>query len=162
MSVKVKFKKLHEAAIIPEYKSSGAAGFDFCAVVEDQSKVIKHKSSIEVTNSAFLIPPMGQRIVKTGLSVEIPKGYELQVRPRSGLAFNDSITITNSPGIIDSDYRGEIMIILFNLGENPFIIKTGDRIAQGVVSAIPNVEIEEVAALSDTERGQGGFGSTGI
>jgi dUTP pyrophosphatase len=142
----VKWKKLHKDAVIPQYQTTGSAGFDFHAVIE---------------NDLFYIPAKSQAIVDTGLSVAIPEGYEMQIRPRSGLSFKYSITVTNSPGTIDSDYRGPIKVILYNLGESPFIIKNGDRIAQGVLSFVPKFIFKEVEELDDTERGQGGFGSTG-
>jgi len=109
-----------------------------------------------------IVGPGKQRIIDTGLSVAVPEGYELQVRPRSGLSFKHKITVTNSPGTIDSDYRGEIKIIIFNLGEEDFVINKGDRIAQGVVNKIEQFDIQEVDDLDETERGGGGFGSTGV
>ena len=169
--VKLKFKKLNGDAIIPVYQKEGDAGFDFHAVIDcDNPYFVKsgeysiYDSSLirkRVVNDCLIIPSMCQCVVRTGLSVEIPIGYELQVRPRSGLAFKKSITVTNSPGTIDSGYRGEIMVILFNLGTSSFIVDSSDRIAQGVISVVPKVEIEEVEELSDTDRGSGGFGSTG-
>jgi len=151
--VPVKVKKLDPRAIIPKYQRDGDAGFDFCALLEEGLEYIK-------------ISPFCQKIVNTGISCTIPVGYEIQVRPRSGLAFKYEVTITNSPGTIDSGYiiPNEIKIIVKNLSINKaFIIKNGDRIAQGVLSAVPMAIFEEVEEDDDGEdrnRG-GGFGSTG-
>ncbi len=141
----IKFKKLNDAAIIPSYQSAGAAGMDI--------------HSIEDT----VIYARGVKLVKTGLIVEIPEGYEIQVRPRSGLAAKYGVTVLNAPGTIDSDYRGEIGVILINQSpdEIPFIVKAGDRIAQLVVAKVERAEVEEVTSVTSTERGEGGFGSTG-
>ena len=146
--MKVYIKKVHPNAVIPKYQSQGAAGFDFHACLDDETDV-------------YVIGPKEQQIVKTGLSVAVPDGFELQIRPRSGLAAKHMITVTNSPGTIDSDYRGEIMVILYNLGDDAFIVANGDRIAQGVLSPILVVDFEETKSLDDTERGEGGFGHTG-
>ena len=144
MKLRVKIKKLSENAIIPQYQTNGAAGFDFHAI-EDME-----------------IDPRKTVLVKTGLSMEIPEGYELQVRPRSGMSLKTKMRVANSPGTIDSDYRGEICIIMENiglLGSLPFQIKKGDRIAQGVLCPVYQaVFIED--ELNETERGEGGFGST--
>lgn len=146
--MKIKIKKLNQDATIPMYATSGSAGFDF--------------HSIEDVN----IYP-GQTIaIKTGLSFEIPTGYELQVRPRSGLSLKTNLRISNSPGTIDSDYRGEVCIIVDNIDfssetKASYEIKKGDRIAQGVICPIQQVEFEEVEELDRTERGESGFGSTG-
>jgi len=139
----VKFKKLHPDAVIPEKATSGSAGFDLCTV-ED-----------------FVIPSMSRVKVRTGLAIEIPSGYEGQVRPRSGLAARQGITVLNSPGTVDSDYRGEVQVILINFGPEASF-KSGDRIAQMVIGSVPSLSFEEVSDISDTERGEGGFGSTGI
>lgn len=147
VEVPVKFKKIHPKAVIPEYKSSAAAGFDFHAVVE--SGVIE-------------IPRGTWKLIDTGLSVEIPVGYEIQVRPRSGLALRHGIQILNTPGTVDADYRGPLKIMLMNHGEKTFQVRQGDRIAQGVVASVPPTSILEVEKLSDTERGEKGFGSTGV
>lgn len=140
---KIKVKKLHPDAVLPKYQTSGSVGFDFHSVEN------------------FVILPMSQQVVPTGWAMEIPSGFELQIRPRSGLSFKHQITITNSPGTIDQDYRNEIMIILFNLGNTSFHIKKGDRIAQGVVCPISQFCFEIVDELDKTER-NGGLGSTGI
>jgi len=141
--MKLKIKKLNQNAQIPAYQTKEAAGFDL--------------HSIEDT----IINPGERKLIGTGLAFEIERGYEVQIRPRSGLAFKHGITVLNSPGTIDSDYRGEIKVLLINLGNEPFEIKCGERIAQAVVAPVIQAEIEEVENLSDTERGSGGFGSTG-
>jgi len=145
--VQVLVRRLHpgrDADIeLPSAASSGAAGFDLRAAV------------------GISIKPGSRVLVQTGLSVALPHGYELQLRPRSGLAFRHGITVLNSPGTVDSDYRGELKVILVNFGSEAFTIERGDRIAQGVVSALPTVRWIEVDELPDTERGGGGFGSTG-
>lgn len=142
--MQIKIKKLHQDAKIPAYQSSGSAGFDFCSI---EKKTIK----------------AGEwELVKTGLAFEIENGYELQVRPRSGLALKNGISVLNSPGTIDSDYRGEICVILINHSKNDFSIEIGDRIAQGVVAKVEQVGFVEVEELSQTQRGEGGFGSSGI
>ena len=143
--VKVLIKKLDPAVILPEYKTSGASGMDLIAFIKKPISVKSKTSS--------LIP--------TGLSVAFHENYELQIRPRSGLAAKNNITVLNTPGTIDSDYRGEIKVIIFNHGKDNFIIKNGDRIAQMVLSPIIKIELEEVQNLPKTIRGDGGFGSTG-
>lgn len=140
----IRIKKLFEGAVIPKYQTKGSAGFDL-------------HSNEDITILA------GQTLlVKTGLAVEIPEGFEMQIRPRSGLALKHGITVWNSPGCVDSDYREEVGIILTNAGKN-FTIKRGDRIAQGTVNKVESVVFEEVYEIdtSKTER-KGGFGSTGI
>jgi dUTP pyrophosphatase len=139
----VKVKILSADAVIPKYQTSEAAGFDLHSVDE---KTIK----------------AGERdVVKTGLAVALPKGYELQVRPRSGLALKNGITVLNTPGTVDSDYRGELMVILLNTSKEDFVIKKGDRIAQAVIKEILQADFAVVDELDSTERGSGGFGSTG-
>lgn len=140
----LKIKKLNDSAIIPSYQSSGASGFDLHAV-----------ESLEIKPSEFIA-------VKTGLAFEIPNGFEIQVRPRSGLAFKNGIGVLNTPGTIDSDYRGEVMVILFNFSKETFHIKKGDRIAQAVLSQIFQVNFIVSDSLDSTQRGDKGFGSTGI
>lgn len=112
-------------------------------------------------DSEILLKPMGRVLVKTGLFMALPEGYEAQIRPRSGLAYKKGLTVLNSPGTIDADYRGEIGVILINLSEEPFIIKDGERIAQMVIAPYTRAELINVKVLSSTERGVGGFGSTG-
>ena len=143
--VKILIKKTNKEVITPKYKTDGSSGVDLSAFL-DKEVVIK-------PNSSDLIP--------TGLQVAIPEEFEIQIRPRSGLAAKESIGVLNSPGTIDSDYRGELKIILFNHGKEDFIINNGDRIAQMVLVPIIKMEFEEVDSLPDTVRGQGGFGSTG-
>ena len=143
--VKILIKKTNKEVITPKYKTDGSSGVDLSAFLE-KKVVIK-------PNSSELIP--------TGLQVAIPEELEIQIRPRSGLAAKESIGVLNSPGTIDSDYRGELKIILFNHGNKDFIINNGDRIAQMVLVPILKIEFEEVDDLPDTIRGQGGFGSTG-
>ena len=143
--VKILIKKTNKEVITPKYKTNGSSGVDLSAFLE-KKVVIK-------PNSSELIP--------TGLRVAIPEELEIQIRPRSGLAAKESIGVLNSPGTIDSDYRGELKIILFNHGNKDFIINNGDRIAQMILVPILKMEFEEVDSLPDTIRGQGGFGSTG-
>ena len=143
--VKILIKKTNKEVTTPKYKTDGSSGVDLSAFLE-KKVVIK-------PNSSELIP--------TGLQVAIPEELEIQIRPRSGLAAKESIGVLNSPGTIDSDYRGELKIILFNHGNKDFIINNGDRIAQMVLVPILKMEFEEVDSLPDTVRGQGGFGSTG-
>ena len=143
--VKILIKKTNKEVTTPKYKTDGSSGVDLSAFLE-KKVVIK-------PNSSELIP--------TGLQVAIPEELEIQIRPRSGLAAKENIGVLNSPGTIDSDYRGELKIILFNHGKEDFIINNGDRIAQMVLVPIVKMEFEEVDSLPDTIRGQGGFGSTG-
>ena len=143
--VKILIKKINRKVITPKYKTDGSSGVDLSAFL-DKEVVIK-------PNSSELIP--------TGLQVAIPEELEIQIRPRSGLAAKESIGVLNSPGTIDSDYRGELKIILFNHGKEDFIINNGDRIAQMVLVPIIKMEFEEVDSLPDTVRGRSGFGSTG-
>ncbi len=142
---KVLIKKLDPAAKLPVYKTSGASGMDLMACIKETIKV-KPKSS-------FIIP--------TGLAVAFSETYEIQIRPRSGLAAKNNISVLNTPGTIDSDYRGEIKIIIYNHGYDDFIIKNGDRIAQMILTPVVKIEFEETKNLPKTVRGQGGFGSTG-
>lgn len=130
---------------LPAYSTEGSSGMDIRAAVKDEMTI--------AAGSLELIP--------TNISVEIPHGYEIQVRPRSGLAAKNSIGVLNSPGTIDSDYRGELKIILFNFGKQDFIIRRGERIAQLVISKVYRAEVEETSELNDSARGSGGFGHTG-
>ena len=140
----IKVKKLYKDVVLPEYKTSGAAAFDFESLID------------------IIINPNETKIIPTGLAFEIPDGYELQVRPRSGLSAKTKLRVSNSPGTIDSDYRGEVCIILDNISsEESYIINKGERIAQGVISKVEKITFEEVENLSETERGEAGFGSTG-
>lgn len=142
MKIKVVNQSKHA---LPEYATHASAGVDLRANIENPIK----------------IEPLEKVIVPTGLFIELPLGYEAQVRPRSGLAFKHGITVLNSPGTIDADYRGEIKVILVNLSKEPFIINDGERIAQMVIAAHEQAEWEAVDELEETDRGSGGFGSTG-
>ncbi len=130
---------------LPRYMTSGAAGADVVAALD----------------APITLQPLERTAISTGLALAIPPGFEVQVRPRSGLALKSGLTILNAPGTIDSDYRGELRILLVNLGHEPAQVARGDRIAQLVMAKVEQAEFEEVASLSATERGQGGFGSTG-
>tara|TARA_B100000427_G_scaffold291438_1_gene268249 strand:+ start:71 stop:508 length:438 start_codon:yes stop_codon:yes gene_type:complete len=144
--VKILIKKLDQNVIIPEYKTKGASGMDLTANIKEP----------------FFIEPGKSDIVPTGISLSIPIGYEVQIRPRSGLAAKKKVSVLNTPGTIDSDYRGEIKVILINFGKEKFKINPKDRIAQMVLCPVVKIEFEEVNELEDTKRGGGGFGSTGI
>ena len=139
----IKFLRLQPDAVLPEYRTKGASGADVFSV-----------ENID-------IPPGQVRAVDLGFAVSIPTGYEIQIRPRSGLALNHSITVLNTPGTVDSDYRGPMKVILVNLGEKTFFVNKGDRIAQLVVNAVHEGYFIEVSKLDETARGTGGFGSTG-
>lgn len=141
----LQFKKLHQAARLPAYMSSLAAGLDICACLEQ----------------SIILAPGARKLISTGLAVAIEPGYEIQVRPRSGLALHQGISLVNSPGTIDADYRGEIGVILINHGAEVVTISHGDRIAQLVVAPVAQARISEVCELSVTDRGAGGFGHTG-
>ena len=143
--VKVLIKKLNTDVELPTYKTNGASGMDLMAFIEEPIKI--------APNSSYLVP--------TGLSMAFSEDYEVQIRPRSGLAAKNSITVLNTPGTIDSDYRGEIKIILFNHGKEDFIINNKDRVAQMILTPVIKMEFEETDNLPDTLRGEGGFGSTG-
>ncbi len=134
-----------EGLHLPEYASPDSAGMDLRAAVADQVTI--HPGEI--------------KLVTTGLRIAVPRGYEAQVRPRSGLALKHGITIPNAPGTIDADYRGVVQVILANIGPEPFIIRRGDRIAQMVIAPVTQGELRRVERLDDTERGEGGFGSSG-
>jgi len=142
-AVKVRIKA-DEGITLPDYATPGSSGMDLRA------------------SEAALIPAGERGCVGTGLYFELPQGYEAQVRPRSGLALKHGVTVLNSPGTIDSDYRGEVKVILINLGGDPFTIRSGDRIAQMVFKRLARVDFRPVASLADSCRGEGGFGSTGV
>ena len=143
--IKVLIKKLSPTVQLPTYKTNGASGMDLMAFLEKPINLEPGKSCL----------------VSTGLSIAFPKEYEIQIRPRSGLAAKDNISVLNTPGTIDSDYRGELKIILFNHGSKNFIIHNNDRVAQMVLTPIIKMELEETNELPESVRGQGGFGSTG-
>ena len=142
---KVLIKKLDQAVKLPEYKTDGASGMDLVAFTE----------------KPIIVKPQTSILIPTGLSVAFSKDYEIQIRPRSGLAAKNNISILNTPGTIDSDYRGEIKIILYNHGNNDFTVNNGDRIAQMILAPVVKMELEETNSLPETIRGKGGFGSTG-
>ncbi len=133
-------------AIIPEYKTNGSAGLDLSSSSEQK----------------IILKPSEAKLIPTNLIFEIPEGYEGQVRPRSGLAMKNGISILNTPGTIDSDYRGEVKVLLVNFGKEDFEINFGDRIAQIIISRYEKVDLVEADEVSDTERGDGGYGSTGV
>ena len=143
--VKVEIKKLDPNVSIPAYESKGASGLDLKAFLKEP----------------LLILPQNSKIIPTGLSVSIPAECEIQIRPRSGLAAKFNVTVLNTPGTIDSDYRGELKVILYNHGNKKFIVNNGDRIAQMILTPVLKIEFEEKNELSNTIRGTGGFGSTG-
>lgn len=130
---------------LPEYQTTNAAGMDLCAAIEDE----------------IVIEPLGRKLVPTGLSMAIPAGFEGQVRPRSGLAWRHGVTVLNSPGTIDADYRGELKVLLVNLSDAPFRLTRGERIAQLVICPVEHAELVLVDELDATTRGAGGYGSTG-
>lgn len=135
------------AVPLPSYETAGAAGADLRANFPDRGSV--------------MLAPMERRLIPTGLAVEIPPGFEMQIRPRSGAALKQGLSLANTPGTIDSDYRGPLGVIVINLGSEPVAIAHGDRIAQAVLAPVVQAAFAEVEVLSDTERGAGGFGSTG-
>jgi len=139
----VKLKKLDASAVLPAQATSGAAGFDLVAI------------------EAATIPMHSRAMIRTGIAMEIPPGYEAQVRPRSGMAAKNGVTVLNSPGTIDADYRGEIKVILQNHGPN-YQVNVGDKIAQIVIQRVPSIEFQAVDELTSTDRGAAGFGSTGV
>jgi dUTP pyrophosphatase len=136
---------------LPAYQTAGAAGADLCANFPPEAR-----------ETGLTLAPMGRAICPTGIRVAIPEGYEMQVRPRSGLATKHGITVPNTPGTIDSDYRGPLGVALINLGTEPYTIRHGDRVAQVVVAPVVQVRFDVVEALDETARGAGGFGSTGF
>ncbi len=144
--LKVKIVRLDKQAILPVYATAHAAGMDISACLK-----------VPVT-----LAPLSTALIPSGFAIEIPEGYEAQLRPRSGLALRSMISLPNSPATIDADYRGEVKVILVNYGKEPFTVSHGDRIAQMVVARVEQVHFEEVEELAATDRGEGGFGHTGI
>jgi dUTP pyrophosphatase len=144
--IKVKIVRLNQKAILPAYATAHAAGMDLSACLD----------------SPVIVAPHAAELIPAGFAIELPEGFEAQLRPRSGLALRYLISLPNTPATIDADYRGEVKIILINHGSEPFTVNHGDRIAQMVVTRVDHVLFEEVEALSDTPRGTGGFGHTGI
>ncbi|MFT3700551.1 MAG: dUTP diphosphatase [Kofleriaceae bacterium] len=145
MPPKVQIKKLRPDAVMPRYMTAAAAGLDLCAAIDEP----------------VTLEPHSRAAISTGLAMAIPAGYEGQVRPRSGLAREHGVTLVNSPGTVDSDYRGPVTILLINHGAQPVTIRSGDRIAQIVIAPVVQAELQEVSDLDETARGSGGFGSTG-
>ena len=143
--VTVKFQRHAEDVVLPEYATSGAAGMDIAAHID----------------TAVTLAPFARAAIATGFSMQLPHGYEAQIRPRSGLALKHGVTVANAPGTIDSDYRGEVAVILINLSQQDFTITPGMRIAQMVIAPVVTAEWNEVEDLDATDRGAGGFGSTG-
>jgi len=131
---------------LPRYMTTHAAGMDLLADVTEPLE----------------LPPGGRTLIPTGLAVEIPAGFEAQVRPRSGLALRHGVTLLNSPGTIDADYRGEVMVLMVNLGDAPYVVRRGERIAQMIVAPVTRAELREAETLSESNRGAGGFGHTGV
>lgn len=145
-AVTVQIHRLRDDAIVPQYMTDHAAGLDLCAALDEP----------------VTLPPGKRLLIPTGLAMAIPVGYEGQVRPRSGLALNKGVTLVNSPGTIDADYRGEIGVIMINHGDSPFVIDHGDRIAQLLISPVTHATLQVVDNLDETLRGEGGFGHTGV
>ena len=143
--IKILIKRLSKEVFLPKYETNGSSGMDLAANI----------------NSIINIKPGNTAIIPTGLALSIPKGFEVQIRPRSGLAAKQKISVLNTPGTIDADYRGEIKVILINLGQESFKVEKGLRIAQMVVCPVVQAQLKEVDNLNETERGKGGFGSTG-
>jgi dUTP pyrophosphatase len=143
--LRVRIKKLRENAILPEYQTEHSAGMDLHVCIDEP----------------MIIQPLGRAMVPTGIAIELPIGYEAQVRARSGLSLKNGITMANGIGTVDSDYRGELGVLVVNLGDEPFTIESGMRIAQMVVTRFDHVVWDEVEHLSETKRGAGGYGSTG-
>jgi len=147
--LKIYKKSNRETIKLPQYQTTGSSGLDLVANLDQDTKQIT-------------IKPNKWEIIPTGITIELPDGCEAQIRPRSGLAYKYGVTVLNSPGTIDNDYRGEIKIILINHGHEDFIVKNGDRIAQMIISKYEQVELEEIEFLTGTTRNDGGFGSTGV
>ena len=143
--VRVLIKKLDPKAALPSYKTKGASGMDLMAFVKEK----------------IVIKPQTSALIPTGLSIAFSKDYEIQIRPRSGLAAKNNISVLNTPGTIDSDYRGELKVIIFNYSNHDFVVNNSDRIAQMILTPIAKMELEEANELPKTLRGEGGFGSTG-
>ena len=143
MKINVDIKKLDDKAFVPEYQSHEAAGFDFHAI------------------ETVTLEPGERALIATGLAMALSYGYELQIRPRSGLAFKHGVSVLNAPGTVDSDYRGEVKVLLINHGSEAFTVNEGERIAQGVIQEVTQAKFTVVKELPDTTRGENGFGSTG-
>ena len=146
MDIVLKFQKLHNTVEVPKYETIGASGMDVRAFLEED----------------ITLEPMERKLIPTGFKMEIPIGYEAQIRPRSGLSIKNGISLINCTGTIDADYRGEVKVPLVNLSKETFVVKNGDRIAQMVIAPVIQAKIEIVDELSETKRAEGGFGSTGV
>ncbi len=145
-TVTVKFQRCAEDVVLPKYATSGAAGMDIAAHMD----------------TVVTLAPFARAVIATGFSMQLPHGYEAQIRPRSGLALKHGVTVANAPGTIDSDYRGEVAVILINLSQQDFTITSGMRIAQMVIAPVTNCHLEDASNLDRSDRGTGGFGSTGL
>ena len=145
-TVTVKFQRHAEDVVLPDYATSGAAGMDIAAHID----------------TTVTLAPFARAAIATGFSMQLPHGYEAQIRPRSGLALKHGVTVANAPGTIDSDYRGEVAVILINLSQQDFTITSGMRIAQMVIAPVTNCRLEDASNLEISDRGTGGFGSTGL
>jgi dUTP pyrophosphatase len=144
--VRVQVKRLRgEKTVLPRYMTAHSAGMDLCASLEEEIQ----------------LAPGERRLIPTGIAIALPEGYEAQVRPRSGLALKHGVTLLNTPGTVDADYRGEIGCIMINLGNEPFVVRDGDRIAQLIINQVDRAELQEVEELPESTRGEGGFGHTG-
>ena len=143
--VAVRIMRVRPDAQLPRYMSDGAAGMDLAASLD----------------SDVTIPPGARALVGSGVAIALPRGFEAQVRPRSGLAYKHGVTVLNAPGTVDEDYRGEIKVLLVNHGAEPFVVRSGERIAQLVIAAVARVQLDEVSTLDETARGAGGYGHTG-
>ena len=150
MTLSIEFKRLDRRAVLPSYQTDGAAGMDLVACLPRGD----HRDEV-------VLEPGGRALIPLGLACAIPAGFEGQVRPRSGLAVRHGVTVPNAPGTVDSDYRGEMMVGLINLGAEAYTVRHGDRIAQLVIAAVSRAGVVEVDELDETGRGSGGFGSTG-
>ena len=142
---KILIKRLSKKVSLPKYETKGSSGMDLAACTENDINLAPNKSAV----------------IPTGLTISIPKGFEIQIRPRSGLAAKNNISVLNTPGTIDSDYRGEIKVIIYNHGDKDFVINSNDRIAQMILTPVIKMELQEIDELPETMRGEGGFGSTG-
>ena len=145
-AVTIKFLRHAEDVVLPDYATSGSAGMDIAAYIE----------------TAVTLAPFARAAIATGFSMQLPHGYEAQIRPRSGLALKHGVTVANAPGTIDSDYRGEVAVILINLSQQDFTITSGMRIAQMVIAPVTNCQLDDASKLDRSDRGIGGFGSTGV
>ena len=147
---------------LPKYAHKGDAGFDLRANIEEIENSNYLFNAIKFSDTTIIVNPGGRALIPTGLYMAIPEGYELQIRPRSGLALNHGITVLNTPGTIDAVYRGNIGVVLINHGTEPFIVEHGDRIAQGVLNKVEEANLVEVDSLDETDRADSGYGKSGV